>query len=104
VSDVAEETGTVELPPGWERLEHAADEALLSLDRWRTRALAAEEEIVHLRTAIEDLKQDAPAPADARDQIRRLRAENTALRSRMNQAHRRISALLSWTDALGGDA
>jgi hypothetical protein len=102
VSAGAEETTEVESPPGWDRLERAAEAALATLETWCGRALEAEAEVARLRGALEEAVADAPASGtDARDQLRRLRAENAALRSRMGQAHRRISAMLEWTDALG---
>jgi hypothetical protein len=103
VSADAEKSRQVDALPGWERLELAAEAAVSALDTWRTRALEAEAEVVRLRTALEEAVADSPASgSDARDQLRRLRAENAALRSRMSQAHRRIGAMLEWTDALGG--
>jgi hypothetical protein len=105
VSAAVEPPVTADLPEGWERLERAVDEAVAAIEVWRARALEAEAEVVALRGALESAVGEPPAPADpkdARDQLRRLRAENAALRSRISQAHRRISGLLAWTDALGG--
>jgi phage shock protein A len=103
VSADADRSSHADALPGWERLERAAEAAVSALDTWRGRALEAEAEVVRLRTALEEAVADFPASgSDARDQLRRLRAENAALRSRMSQVHRRISAMLEWTDALGG--
>lgn len=80
--------------PSWERLERAADEAAEALAFWHRRATEAEEEVVRLRRALEDLASGEEGPEDSGKEVRRLRAENTALRSRMLQAKKRVSALL----------
>lgn len=105
MSDAAEHPAQGELPASWTRLEHAAAEAVLALEAWRSRALEAEEEILRLRAALEEAvaQHGSFAPDDARAQIRRLRAENTALRSRMTQARRRVSALLAWAGTVEGN-
>lgn len=90
----------VELPAGWARLERAAADAIAALEAWRARALQAEAEIEQLRRALEEAAAAIEPAADARGELRRLRAENAALRSRISQAHRRVSTLLAWTDAL----
>jgi len=107
VSAGAKPDGGPGLPPGWERLERVSDEAIDALVAWRARAEQAEAEVAGLRGALEDvirnITSDAPEPRDARDQLRRLRAENAALRSRIAQANRRLRVLLDWTDALGDE-
>jgi len=102
VSDVAEPTAPADPPAGWERLERAVEDVLRELDAWRGRAAQADAEVARLRSALEEAMAALPAlaPGDARDQVRRLKAENAALRARVGQAHRRISAMLAWTDAL----
>jgi phosphoglycolate phosphatase-like HAD superfamily hydrolase len=103
VSGAADRPGAP-LPPAWERLEHGADEAIAALEAWRARAEQAEAEVTRLRGALEnairDIAADVPDPREARDQLRRLRAENAALRSRIAQANRRLRVMLDWTDAL----
>ncbi|CAN5626774.1 hypothetical protein BH23GEM3_BH23GEM3_08900 [soil metagenome] len=105
MSDAAERTAPGELPASWSRLERAAAESVLALETWRSRALEAEEEIPRLRAALEEAvaHNGSDVPDDTRAQIRRLRAENTALRSRMTQARRRVSALLAWAGTVGGN-
>jgi predicted RNase H-like nuclease (RuvC/YqgF family) len=105
VSDVVEESDGIELPPAWVRLEAAVEETVAALELWRRRAEQAEAEVTRLREALEmasleAVSAEAPSATDAARQVRRLQAENTALRSRMAQAQRRIEALLSWTEAL----
>lgn len=93
------------LPPAWARLEQAAQEAITALDTWRNRAGEAEAEVVRLRSALEEALAELPeAPGDVRERLRRLRAENAALRSRIGQAQRRIGALLEWADTLGDES
>jgi hypothetical protein len=41
---------------------------------------------------------------DLREEVRRLRAENTALQSRMLQARKRVAALMKRLSALGIEA
>lgn len=91
-----------ELPPAWERLERAVREATLALGYWRRRAEEAEEEVAHLRAALETLVNDPAAGADdgGSDEATRLRAENAALRSRMAQAQKRVQTILVWLGAL----
>ncbi len=95
-----------ELPPAWGRLEDAAREAAASLVAWRRRALEAEDEATRLHRALEDLARAREPSGDGasaehaegigalQEEIRRLRAENVALRSRMAQARRRVATLL----------
>jgi hypothetical protein len=100
VFDAASDSAPAELPPAWRRLEGAADEAVAALEAWRKRALEAEAEAARLRIALEEAVAEMVPSADPRDQLRRLRAENKILHSRIAQAHRRVSALLDWTHAL----
>jgi predicted RNase H-like nuclease (RuvC/YqgF family) len=100
VSDAAEEEPVAPVPPALDRLGAVVEDALVALESWRRRAEQAESEVTRLREALEAAAADVPAPVDAARQIRRLRAENTALRTRMAQAQRRIEALLGWTDVL----
>jgi uncharacterized membrane protein len=100
VSDDAE---LRELPqPGatWDRLELASERARAALTIWRARALEAEAEVERLRRELEILAADPSTPTHRGDVVRRLRAENAALRSRLAQARRRVGTLLAWTDVL----
>jgi hypothetical protein len=103
VSGAADAAAGPALPQAWDRLEAAARQAVLSLEAWRRRACDAEDEVVRLRQALEEAASEPVAPKDARVQLRRLRAENAALRSRLGQAQRRVGALLEWTDVFGED-
>jgi FtsZ-binding cell division protein ZapB len=100
MSDVVEETAAVALPPAWARLEAAVEESVATIELYRRRAEEAEREVTRLREALESSLAEPFAPGDAARRMRRLQAENTALRSRMAQAQRRIEGLLRWTDAL----
>jgi hypothetical protein len=97
MSIAAEPTPRPELPAPWERLERVAEEVALSAAYWRRRSQEAEEEVVRLRHSLEGLA----AAEGSEDEIRRLRAENAALRSRMQQARTRVKVLLKRLGALG---
>lgn len=84
----------LELPAQWERLERAAEEASVAVAFWKRRALEAEEEVGRLRRALEELGTREERPRDLEEELRRLRADNTALRSRMLQARTRVSGIL----------
>ncbi len=106
MSVAAEHRTQPELPASWDRLERAAREAAAGLAAWRRRALDAEEEVARLRRALEELASHGRnhsmiSPAgEAAEELRRLRAENLALRTRMAQARRRVASLLKRIAAL----
>lgn len=106
MSVAANPTPQPELPASWDRLERAAREAAAGVGAWRRRALEAEEEAARLRRALEELAshgqdRSAIAPAgEVAEELRRLRAENLALRTRMAQARRRVASLLKRMAAL----
>lgn len=89
-----------DLPPEWERLERVAEAAAAEVLFWRRRTAEAEDEVGRLRRTLEDLAVARGEVGDERRQIVRLRAENTALQSRMVQARKRIGALLKRLSAL----
>lgn len=101
MSAAADRDGRAGLPPEWDRLEHAAEALAGEVLFWRRRAEEAEGEVARLRQALEAL---AAAPSgtspEDRDELVRLRAENTALQSRMLQARQRVRALLKRLAAL----
>ena len=66
----------------------------MAVSFWKRRALEAEEELARLRLGLERMASEASEPTEMRDEIKRLRAENTALHSRMKQARGRVQALL----------
>jgi predicted RNase H-like nuclease (RuvC/YqgF family) len=96
----AEGPSRAELPREWERLERVAEAAAAEVVFWRRRTAEAEEEVGRLRRSLEDLAVDGNEAGDERREIVRLRAENTALQSRMLQARKRVGALLKRLSAL----
>lgn len=90
------------LPDVWMQLEREVEEAATALRGWRRRALEAEEEVSKLRHALEELASGREQGAGASEEVRRLRAENAALRSRMAQARKRVTSLLGRLAALEG--
>ena len=94
--------GTKNFPPEWARLERATEEGTGLLIRWVERARAAEEEVERLRRALDELGESRSAPStDVVREIRRLKAENAALRGRMQQARKRVSGLMQRLVSLG---
>lgn len=101
MSFAAERAGGPELPRQWERLERVAEEVAVTVGTWRRRALEAEEEVTRLRHALEELAAEREQPGDLEEELRRLRAENAALHSRMLQGRKRVTALLRRLASLG---
>jgi hypothetical protein len=80
----------------WERLDLAARAAAGALGEWRHRAQQAEAEVARLRGELEALSALGPLPsAEPADEMRRLRAENAVLTSKVEQARERVLRLLS---------
>ena len=103
MSFAGDRAGRAELPRAWERLERQAEEAAVVVGYWRRRAVEAEEETVRLRRALEDVasvQQELPG-ADLRQELRRVRAENAALQSRLAEARGRVQSVLKRLVALG---
>lgn len=97
----ADATARAELPPEWARLERIAEAAAAEVVFWRRRAAEAEDEIARLRRTLEELAQTRQGDSGSDTQeIVRLRAENTALQSRMLQARKRVGVLLKRLSAL----
>lgn len=92
------------LGSSWARLERAAEDAAVIVASWRRRATEAEDEVVRLRRSLEEVGSAEPSGDDLRQELRRLRAQNAALQSRVTQARKRISALLKRMDTLGPDS
>lgn len=90
----ADEQPAAEAPAGWERLDLAVRRATAAVGEWRRRALDAEDEVNRLRQALEAVTQRAEAGTPAGDAVR-LAAENAVLRSRSDEARRRVSSLLA---------
>ena len=91
--------GTENFPSEWSRLERATEDATNGLTRWVRRAREAEEEVERLRKALEEVGGRASTD-DAESEVRRLRAENAALQSRMLLAKKRVTSLLQRLAAL----
>jgi hypothetical protein len=94
----------VDLPRSWGSLEKSVEETALSLAYWRRRAGEADGEVSRLRGSLEALASERAnegADAGEADELRRLRAENAALLSRIQQAHVRVEMLLKRLVALG---
>ena len=94
-------------PAGWERLEQAARAAAAASAEWRQRAREAEAEVARLRGVLEEVSAPSSAPAEAvggagGEEARRLRAENALLRSRTEEARRRVADLLARLALLEG--
>jgi hypothetical protein len=90
-----------ELPRQWERLERGVEESAVVTAFWRRRALEAEEEVVRLRRALEEVASMGSVPGDLREEVRRVRAENAALQSRLLEARGRAESILKRLLALG---
>jgi predicted RNase H-like nuclease (RuvC/YqgF family) len=88
------------LPQEWDRLTRAAEELTVSAAQWARRARDAEEEVERLRRSLEDVAGDRDGENDVRQDLRRLKAENAALHSRMLQARKRVAGLMQRLAAL----
>lgn len=105
MSFAGERVARTELPRQWERLERLVDEAAEGIGHWRRRAAEAEDEVARLREALEELASAAqPLPGDLKAEVRRVRAENAALQSRLAEARGRVQSILKRLVALGIDA
>ncbi|MEX2569940.1 MAG: hypothetical protein WD737_01445 [Gemmatimonadota bacterium] len=93
------------LPPEWTRLERSAEGLSQVVDRWTRRVQEAEDEVVRLRRSLEDVaNENAGAESDdLAEELRRLKAENAALQSRMLQARKKVAGLMQRLSALEVD-
>lgn len=91
----ADERSAADAPAGWERLDLAVRRATAALVEWRRRALDAEDEVHRLRQALEAVTQRAEGDGTPEGDAVRLAAENALLRSRTDEARRRVSSLLA---------
>lgn len=102
MSFAGDRSSRTELPRQWERLERVVEDGAVTVGFWRRRALEAEGEVVRLRRALEDFAETGTAvPGDLREEVRRLRAENAALQSRIAEARGRVQSVLKRLVALG---
>ena len=105
MSFAGERVARTELPRQWERLERLVDDAAVGIGYWRRRAMEAEDEIGRLRDALEEVASAAePEAGDLKAELRRVRAENAALLSRLAEARGRVQAVLKRLVALGVDS
>jgi len=81
--------------PKLEELEAAVRRALRQLDVWRERAAASEAERRRLHDVVEALKSASSVldPAEAAEEIKRLRAENERLRGQLAEGRRQAEKL-----------
>lgn len=94
MSDAAESAAPTRA--AWDRLDRITRTAAAALGEWRRRALQAEGEVTRLRSELEALSALGPLPsAEPEDEVRRLRAENAVLTSRVEQARERVRRLLA---------
>lgn len=100
MSASAKIAAVAEPPPEWAQLLRVAEEAAQNVRMWRQRALRAEAEAARLRTVLEQTDTAAAANGGSASVAARCRAENEALRSRMAEAHHRVTLLLARLDAL----
>lgn len=101
MSAVADHSRRADAASPWDRLDRAAEDAVVAVVLWRRRAAEAEAEVLRLRRALEELASDHDHPRDLEEEVRRLRAENAALRSRMLEARNRVGSLMRRLLSLG---
>jgi hypothetical protein len=101
MSFVGDRAPRPELPRQWERLEQLVEDSAVVTAVWRRRALEAEDEVVRLRRALEEVASMGSVPGDLREEVRRVRAENAALQSRFLEARGRVESILKRLVALG---
>lgn len=102
MSFAGERAPRIELPRQWERLERLVEESADGIGYWRRRAVEAEDEVARLREALEEVASAAqPLHGDLNAEVRRVRAENAALQSRLAEARGRVQGVLKRLVALG---
>ena len=102
MSFAGERVARTELPRQWERLERLVEETAEGVAYWRRRAVEAEDEVTRLRDALEEVASAAqPLDGDLKAELRRVRAENAALHSRLAEARGRVQGVLKRLVALG---
>lgn len=78
------------VPPEWERLELSVRRLLHDYEGWRKRARDAEKRIEELESALERVSSGSLDPVALGDRVKRLEAENTALRNRIDAATKHL--------------
>jgi hypothetical protein len=81
--------------PKFEEMEGAVRRALRQLEVWRERAQASEAERRRLQEIIEQMKTASAEldPAEAADELRRLREDNERLRKRLDDGRQQAERL-----------
>jgi hypothetical protein len=81
--------------PKFEEMEGAVRRALRQLEVWRERAQASEAERRRLQEVIEQMKTASAEldPAEAADELRRLREDNERLRKRLDDGRQQAERL-----------
>ena len=78
----------------WNGLELAVRRLIEAREAWRRRAIAAEQRVRELDSALADIKSGALDPLDLAAQVERLTSENKALRERVDSAQVRVRTIL----------
>jgi hypothetical protein len=81
--------------PKFEEMEGAVRRALRQLEVWRERAQASEAERRRLQEVIEQMRMASAEfdPAEAADELRRLREDNERLRKRLDDGRQQAEKL-----------
>jgi hypothetical protein len=81
--------------PKFDEMEGVVRRALRQLEVWRERATASEAERRRLREVVEELESASSAldPAEAAEELKRLREENERLRSQLAEGRRQAEKL-----------
>lgn len=80
------------------RLDSAVAQAAALLPQYKSRAVTAEAELHRLRHELESIA--AGEGLEGGDELKRLRAENSTLRTRLGEGRKRVRALLLRLQAL----
>lgn len=84
-----------ERSPQWRRLEDAVGRMVSDRGAWRERALAAEERIRELESALRDVAAGKLDPVALSARSRQLEAENKSLNQRLSQARETVERIMA---------
>jgi predicted RNase H-like nuclease (RuvC/YqgF family) len=93
VSSVAPEP--LESSPAWHRLEEAVRRITTDRSAWRDRALAAEDRVRELESALRDVAAGKLDPVALSARSRQLEAENRSLNQRLDQARETVDRIMA---------
>jgi hypothetical protein len=79
----------------WRRLEEAVQRMAADRGAWRERALAAEERIGELESALRDVSAGRLNPVALAERSRELEAENRALGDRVDRARETVERIMA---------